>query len=424
MANAANMSHLSKAQLSLLLNFASRAPSIIGMLFFIPRVHAALDDALYGDLMAAMALGGLACVLFSGGNVLGRRRIGEAMFGGKRESEARAFLTLGRASMLATVIGGIGVICYALSDHRGWLYVAIAILPILNGFTGAMDEARAAYNEHYITAGMQMVLQLIAYAIGLSVPWVAANPLAAAAVMVGPSILASVFAGAWLLMRRPYLLHGSAPPAWHALSEGLPIGLIDGLVMMAVNLSVVLVQAELPPEGGAWYATIVRLFMIAMSPVLLTLVPLTSYLRGIWNDRTPAEHSRILKIWLLISLAYGSGTAVVLGIGDVIYVDGIMGVMSPFSTFQSLPIYAGLGAVVIFKGFSGLSYMVLGTRLLNQALGITIAVMLIGVIAAHHWGGIMAAVTTGGGILAIGIPMAMLIVAMRSRSTASPVPNP
>ncbi|MDE8650472.1 hypothetical protein [Novosphingobium album (ex Liu et al. 2023)] len=419
-ARARSPSHRTKAQFSLALNFLSRAPSFLGLLFFIPLIHEGLGDARYGELMAAMALGGLASVLFSGGNILGRRRIGEAMLQARHEQEARAFRTLARASLLAALTGAVAAAAYAVWEDRGTLFFAIAMLPIINGLTGAMDEARAAYNEHYFTAGAQICFQILAYALGLGIGWVSRNPLAAALVMIGPGIFASLLTGAFLLIRRPYLLHGSAPPAWRALGEGLPIGLIDGLVMMAVNFSVVMVQTDLPPEAGAWYVTIVRLFMIALAPVLLTLVPLTSYIRGIWDQHHASRQSRIMTAWLAVSLLYGTATALALWLANTFYVDRAMGVAAPMSQLQALPIYAGLGAVVVFKCFSGLSYMVLGPRRLNLALGVTLTVSLAAAILGHVWHGVLAAVQSGGAAFAIGLPLAILAVHSRGAEDTAP----
>lgn len=378
-------SHRGKAQLSLAFNFASRAPSILGMLFFIPLIHRELGEAAYGELMTAMALGGLSSMLFGGGNTLGRRRIGEAVQAGQRQDEANAFLTLARSSMAATVIGVAIGGGYALLEGWSPLFLAIVLLPILNGMTGALDEARAAYHEHYVTAFSQSVLQILAYAIGLTVVAVGRNPLLAALVMVGPGILASLLSGGLLLKERRYVLRGSAPSAWRALAEGLPIGLIDGLVMMAVNLSVVLMQASLPAAGGAWYATEVRLFMILLTPVVLTLVPMTSYLRSIWGERSRARQSRVAAIWTAVSILYGIGGAGALWISNEAYLHRAMGLSAPLPGAQTLAIYAGLGAVVTFKCFSGFGYMILSTRALNCAFGasllFSLAAGLVGLIA-------------------------------------------
>jgi hypothetical protein len=358
-----------KAQFSLIANLASRSPSVIGILFFVPLIYRELGDSAYGQLMAAISLGSISWVLFGGGYILGRRRIGEAMYDAQHAVEARAFVTLIRASYMAALLGIAISVAYALFQSWPAVFIVIAALQVSVSLAGSLDEARTAYNELYVPASARTVFQICAYGVGLTVAWVAQSPLLAALVMLGPNIAASLFSGVLLLIKRPYLSAGMAPAAWRALAEGLPIGLIDGLVMMAVNLSVVLVQAAIHPEGGAWYATMVRLFILGLAVLSLAVLPLTSYFRGIWNQRPAAHRARITVIWVSISVGFGALTALGLWIADLVYLGYLMGIEAPFPPLETLAIYVGLGAVATFKCFSAFGYMIMNTRSLNIAFG-------------------------------------------------------
>lgn len=399
-----------KAQFSLIANLVSRSPSIIGILLFVPLIYREMGDTTYGQLMAAISLGSISWVLFGGGYILGRRRIGEAMFHERHEVEAQAFITLMRASYMATVIGIVISIAYALFQSWPPVFIVIAVMQVSLGLSGALDEARTAYNELYVPANARTVFQIVAYTLGLAVAWVAQSPMLAALVMIAPPIAASLLSGALLLRDRPYLLHGSAPSAWRGLVEGLPIGLIDGLVIMAVNLSVVLVQAALPPEGGAWYATIVRLFILGLTLVSLTVLPLTSYFRGIWDQRPAAHRARITLAWVLISLGLGAVAAICLWIADILYLGYLMGIDAPFPPMETFAIFVGLGAVATFKCFSALGYMIMSTRSLNIAFGAVLLVSSLAAIAGQALAGTEAAVQSCALTFAVGLVLAILWV--------------
>lgn len=365
-------SHRGKAQLSLLMNIAARAPSVIGILFFVPLVYRELGDADYGRLMAAISLGGLASVLLGGGYYLGRRRVGEAMTDNRHDAESEAFLTLMRASWLAAVIGMAAAVAYALWQSWTAVFIVIAVLQILAGLTGALDEVRTAYNELYFTATLRAILQTLAYVVGLTMAWVARSPMLAALVMIGPSIAASLFSTGHLLIRRPYLLKGTGLSAWHALREALPIGIIDGLVMLAVNLSVVVVQQALPAQSSAWYATIVRITILLLTLAMLCVLPLTSYFRGIWNQRPAALRSRISFYWMALSFGFGVGTTLALWLANIVYLGIIMGIEAPFPSLETFAIYAGLGAVSAFKFYTAFGYIIMDTRSLNISFGLVL----------------------------------------------------
>lgn len=372
-------SHRGKAQLSIVMNFVARTPAVLGILFFIPLMYRELGDAIYGQTMAAVSLGGIASVLLGGGYFLGRRRIGEAMYVDRHDAEADAFTTMMKASVLAATMGVAAAVAYAAWQDWANVFIVIAVIHVFVSFTTAFDEVRTAYNELYVPTAARSLFQILAYTLGLTVAWIAQNPLAAALVLAGPSILASLFSFALLLAKRPYLLKGTGGSAWRALREGVPIGLIDGLVMMAVALSVVLVQSALPPEGGAWYATIVRLWTVMVTLALISVLPLTGYLRGIWNQRTHASQGRISLVWMAISIGFGLGAAIALWLANIVYLGRIMELESPFPPLESLSIYLGLGAVGTFKCFIAFGYIIMNPRAINVNFA---AVLLVSIVAA------------------------------------------
>lgn len=404
-----------KAQLSLATNLLSRAPSVIGVLFFVPLIYRELGDTGYGLLMAALSLGGLCSVLLGGGYYLGRRRVGEAAHEDRHDEEADAFLTLMRASWLAAVLGIAVAIGYAQWQSWPAVFTMIAVLQICVGLFGALDEVRTAYNELYFTATARAMFQILAYAIGLSVAWVARSPLLAALVMIGPAMAASLFSTFKLLAKRPYLLHGKGLSAGHALREALPIGLIDGLVMVAVNLSVVVVQASLPPQSSAWFATIVRVTVLLLSLAMLTVLPLTSYFRSIWNQRPAALQSRISLAWVAISICFGLGTTLALWLANIVYLGYIMGIDAPFPPIETLAIYAGLGAVAAFKCFTAFGYIILDTRSLNYNFGLVLLVSFIAGIVAEMVDGTAVAVQWCALVFAVGTVAAILNLHRSSR---------
>jgi hypothetical protein len=349
-----------KLLLSLGTNFLTRVPGAIGILWFLPLLRFGLGTADYASLLTSMALGSAAAFLCGGFSLVGRRLIGQAYSLGNRAGEADAFVSLfvanGTALGLALVV--IAAFCWARSADSAVLVVST--FPAFALFLNTFDNVRSAYNEHYVTATLLIIFQSTIYAIGFFLPATRHSLVLGALVLQSPYILASVITFALLLHDKPYLTGGRPAAVWCVIRQGTILSMADGFLMATVSLSVVWLQATASATTSAWFATIVRLFQTFLVPVILVLVPLSSYIRILWNSKSVAQRQGLAKATLLIGLSYGALIAVVLFIASRVYVGFLLQLPEPEGgLWQILPSFLLFGAIIAYKSYSSVAYLVL-----------------------------------------------------------------
>ena len=238
-------------------------------------------------------------------------------------------------------------------------FLIVAALPPITGFFNTFDNVRAAYNEHYVTATLLIMLQLVMYAIGFLVPYTRQHLVVSAMLLSSPYMFASLAALALLLRRRPYLIGGSARLAWRVMREGTAYAVADGLLTATLSLAVVWVERSGRAETAAWFGTLVRLFQIFLVPIILLLLPLSSYIRVVWNARGVAEKRAFARTTLLVGLAYGALVAVALLLISTLYIGGALKLRAPENQFEVAPCFLLFGAIVAFRSYSSIAYLVL-----------------------------------------------------------------
>ncbi|HYZ20874.1 MAG TPA: hypothetical protein VE690_01840 [Rhodopila sp.] len=299
------------------------------MLFFLPLLRFGLGTNDYASLMAASALGLAAAFLTGGFSTVGRRLVGEAYSAGNVRGEATGFasLSVANAAALGFALTMVAIYCWATGASMP--FVIVAALPPITGFFNTFDNVRAAYNEHYVTATLLIMLQLVMYAIGFLVPYTRQHLVVSAMLLSSPYMFASLAALALLLRRRPYLIGGSARLAWRVMREGTAYAVADGLLTATLSLAVVWVERSGRAETAAWFGTLVRLFQIFLVPIILLLLPLSSYIRVVWNARGVAEKRAFARTTLLVGLAYGALVAVALLLISTLYIGGALKLRAP-----------------------------------------------------------------------------------------------
>ena len=98
-----------------------------------------------------------------------------------------------------------------------------------------------------------------------------------------------------------------------------------------------------------------RLFQTLLVPVSLLLVPLSSYIRILWNSKSVAQQQAYTKATLLIGLAYGAIVAVLLFVASQLYIGWLLQLPVP----RDLAIFLLFGAIVAYKSYSSVAYVVL-----------------------------------------------------------------
>jgi hypothetical protein len=138
------------------------------------------------------------------------------------------------------------------------------------------------------------------------------------------------------------------------IRQGTRLAMADGFLMATLSLSVVWLQASTDAATSAWFATIVRLFQTFLVPVALLMIPLSSYIRILWNDKSIAQQQAYTKATLIIGICYGTIVAVSLLIASHLYIGWLLRLPVPnhVSTFFLF------GAIVAYKSYSSVAYVV------------------------------------------------------------------
>ena len=348
-----------KLLFSLGTNFLTRVPGAVGVLWLLPLFRFGLGTEAYGTLLASGALATATTFLIGGFNVVGRRLIGEAYAENDRRGEANGFASMLVANTLCLLVGLVIILAYCGIRGVSSEIIIISILPAFGIFFTMFDNARSAYNEQYVTATLQFVLQTTIFTIAFLVPATRQNLILAALVLQGHYILSSLITFGLLLRHRPYLFRGHAVTVWRVARDGTMFALADGLLMTSLSLSVVWLQATASATTSAWFATIVRLFQTFLVPVILLLMPLSSYIRLRWNGKTLAQRQFFTKATLWIGLAYGTFVAAALMLVSTLYVNELLHLPAPGRWYEMMPVFLLFGAIVAYRGYSSVAYVVL-----------------------------------------------------------------
>jgi hypothetical protein len=348
-----------KLVLSLGTAFATRIPGAIGILWFLPLLRFDLGTEDYANLLAAMSLGVAATFLIGGFSLIGRRLIGEAYGADDRTGEADGFASVVVANVAAMGLASVIILAYYRLENASAKMLIVATLPALGVILTTFDNVRAAYNEHYVTALLQLVFQVTIFTIGFLVAATRHNLILAALVLQSHMILASLVTVILLLRDRPYLLHGRPIDVWRIMREGVMVAMADSILVTMLSLSVVWLQATASATTSAWFATTVRLFQTSLIPVILLLAPLSSYIRMRWNDKAIAQQHAFAKATFWIGLGYGAIVAVALFFASRLYVDDLLHLPAPGGVMIIVPYFVLFGAIVSWKSYSSIAYLVL-----------------------------------------------------------------
>jgi len=290
---------------SLGFNFLGKAPGVVAVFVILPLVSRSLGTAAYGELLSALALGSLFTLPFGGISAVGRRILASA-FGAKDQvGQANAFITT-TVLMAAVAIGAsVLVVGATASSWSRPIFILVSLMPLLVGFANGFDNARASFNEHYVTAAFQLVSQIVIYSLVYFVGLPPGSVILALLALQSPYLLASVATLVALLWRRPYLTRGKMVGVRPMVAPALGVVMADGALGTLLNLSVYWLKAAGSAEMAAWVGTFLRLFQSFLSPALLILFPLTTYISMRWAQMSQKRQMALYKLFILAGLSYG-----------------------------------------------------------------------------------------------------------------------
>jgi hypothetical protein len=350
---------------SLFFNFAAKVPGIAAVFVILPLISRSLGTREYGELLSALALGSSFTLPFGGINAVGRRLLSAAVGKGDKKEQADVFVT---NTVSVAAAGLIGSVIMIISTGKTWsnpVLIAVCLLPVLAGIFNVFDNIRASYNEHYVTAALQLVFQTIVYA---GIYWIG---MARGALLLGglviqsPMLLASMATMALLLVQRPYLLRGRVTNLVGVAIPAMGVTLADGSLTLLLNFSIYWLQTTRSPEFSAWVGTIVRLFQSFMSPAILVLFPITTYISTRWAQFSVDRRLRLHKWFLVLGCGYGLLVGAIMAIGGPFYIDRMFKLTTLGDTLDVICISLFLAAVVAQKAYTMLLYAVAEARLVS-----------------------------------------------------------
>ena len=362
--------------LSIVFNVATRLPGIVGVLLFLPLIKLALGVQGFSIMMAALALGGSIGFFTGGFGVIGRRLIGEAHGANDFQAEADAIRSLFDIAVMSFALMLAFVVGYGLISGAGRVFYIVPIFMSLVALLLQFDNIRASYNEQYITAGALIAAQTVTYTVAFLMPPASFSPIIGAFIIQVPQAAASIWTGVTLLMKRPYLLQGRSVVKGPIFYQGLLLGLGDGLMMASLGFALVFLQATGRASDAAWFAATTRVFMIVLAPMLLLLLPISSYVRIMWRRASPEWQNRVIRLSFIGSLTY----SVVVGFGlyltSGLYVEGVLKILQPRGMFITLPIFTMFSAILAFKSYTAISIVVLDSQRFSREIAVVIVLVL------------------------------------------------
>lgn len=350
---------------SLAFNFISKVPGVVSVFVILPLVSVALGSTLYGELLSALALGSAFTLPCGGINAVGRRLLAGAVGAKDPKRQADAFITT--TTLMGTVMGISALIMLAISA-RTWSQpslLLVSLLPIAGMFANVFDNLRAGFNEHYVTAVWQLLFQVLIYGGIYLAAFPPGNVPVAGLVMQAPFLLASLATLALLLHQRPYLKAGHVSGLKAMLAPAAGVMLADGALAFALNLSVYYLSAADAAPMSAWVGTFTRLFQSFLSPVMLIMFPVSTYISIHWREYSAARKRQLHWGFLAMGVLYGAVVGLGMTYGGQLYIDRMFHLEMKGDRWDVLALSLFMGAVIAQKAYTMLLYSVSEARFVS-----------------------------------------------------------
>ncbi len=341
--------------LSLMFNFIAKLPGILSIFFVLPIVSKSLGSEMYGSLLAAIGLGSSFCFPLGGIKTVGRRRLAQAFGAGDKEEQSQVFVTIMSLMSVLSVSVMFLVGYVSLSSWDSGVLIFICMLPVLASFLDSFDSIRASFNEHYVTAKLQFGSQVIIYGavIFLGLPQ---GALLLCALILFPYAYASIGTMFLLLFRRRYLLHGKIKGLKSFFLSSLAVTFSTGVLSSIMGFVIYWVSQNVSADYAAWIGTFNRLFITFLSPLMLILFPLTSFISIHWEALSLEQKIKMHLVFVIIGLGMGTLIASAIGIAAPFYIDYMFDFTVKGELWDVIALSVFLGAIVAQKMYSMLLY--------------------------------------------------------------------
>lgn len=370
---------------SLFFNFVAKVPGLAAVLLILPIISRKLGPTLYGEMLAALALGSTFTVAFGGGNAVGRRLLADAVGRADRDSQATVFVTTASLMAIIAIVLVLGIVIFGSGGWSSPALVAVSVLPVVAAFLNTFDNLRASFNEHYVTALLQFVLQVAIYTLVITAGIPAGNALVSGLVVQSPFALASLGTLILLIIQRPYLLGGKVSGMSRMIMPAVGVVLADGVLSALLNFSVYWLGRSGATYYAAWVGTFMRLFTSFSSPVVLLLFPITSYVAIRWPKLTADRRIRLMRLFVVGGLAYGAVIGALVALLGPLYISHMFHLPETGDGLDIACIAIFMGAIMAQKAVSLLLYSVSEARFLSYGTATVSLIALVLAAASVPW---------------------------------------
>lgn len=276
-------------------------------------------------------------------------------------------------------------------------------------FLNTFDNLRASFNEHYVTAILQLTFQVIIYSVVLKVGVPHDGIIAAGLVLQGPFILASVATLILLVAQRPRVLGGGIRQLHKFGIPALGVIMADGCLGLAFNWTVYWLDKSGNVEMAGWIGTFIRLFQSFLSPLLLVLFPVTTYVATRWVHLGVERKIALHRLLTMSGIAYGIIVGATIATLGPIYINHFFSLRVHGDLIDTFAISLFFGAAIAQKSCSMFQYAVSEARFISFG---TVIVSLISVAVAgvsSFWLSSVRVVDVVFIVMGMGLPILLVI---------------
>lgn len=370
---------------SLFFNFVAKVPGLAAVLLILPIISRALGPTLYGEMLAALALGSTFTVAFGGGNAVGRRLLADTVGRDDRSGQASVFVTTTTLMGVVAFVLIVGILLFGGGSWNNPALTLVSTFPVIAAFLNTFDNLRASFNEHYVTALLQFVLQVAIYALVLTVGIPAGNALISGLVVQSPFALASLGTLVLLVIQRPYLLAGKVSGISRMIMPAVGVILADGVLSALMNFSVYWLGRSGATHYAGWVGTFMRLFTSFSSPLVLLLFPLTSYVAIRWPQLNSGRRVQLMKLFVVGGLGYGAVIGALVAVLGPLYISHMFHLPETGDGLDITCIAVFMGAIMAQKAVALLLYSVSEAKFLSYGTATVSVIALVLAAASVPW---------------------------------------
>jgi hypothetical protein len=234
-------------------------------------------------------------------------------------------------------------------------------------------------------------------------------------VLTLPYALASCATLVILLAQRPFLLAGTIKEIRQYLMPALGVMMADGALALLLNVSVYWLKVAHDEAMAAWLGTFVRLFQSFMSPVLLILFPVTTYISMRWSGLTVSRRVLLYKVFILAGFAYGIIVGGAMAFVGPFYIDHMFRLTARGDGLDVSALSLFLGTIIAQKTYTMLLYAVSEAKFVSFGTAVVSAFGIVAGALASVWLPAERAVVVLFLAVAVGVPIVLLIGDHRNR---------